>query len=128
MKLLTLSFSNLNSLKGHWHIDFTHQDFNDGIFAIIGKTGSGKTTILDAICLAIYGRTPRIKEITSAQNDIMSMDQGDCHAQVQLEMDGKMYRFFGVSTVPDIKQGATYKPSNEKSAKSPTFMIMMPSL
>lgn len=23
MKLLTLSFSNLNSLKGHWHIDFT---------------------------------------------------------------------------------------------------------
>lgn len=94
MKLLTLSFNNLNSLKGHWHIDFTHQDFNDGIFAIIGKTGSGKTTILDAICLAIYGRTPRIKEITSAQNDIMSMDQGDCHAQVQLEMDGKMYRFF----------------------------------
>lgn len=94
MKLLTLNFNNLNSLKGHWHIDFTHQDFNDGIFAIIGKTGSGKTTILDAICLAIYGRTPRIKEITSAQNDIMSMDQGDCHAQVQLEMDGKMYRFF----------------------------------
>ncbi len=94
MKLLTLSFSNLNSLKGHWHIDFTHSDFNDGIFAIVGKTGSGKTTILDAICLAIYGRTPRIKEITSAQNEIMSMDKGDCHAQVQLQIDDKMYRFF----------------------------------
>ena len=60
MQILKLSFENINSLKGAWTIDFQAPDFRSGIFAIVGPTGSGKTTILDAICLALYGHTPRI--------------------------------------------------------------------
>ena len=58
MQILKLSFENINSLKGAWTIDFQAPDFRSGIFAIVGPTGSGKTTILDAICLALYGHTP----------------------------------------------------------------------
>ncbi|MCO4774366.1 MAG: AAA family ATPase, partial [Deltaproteobacteria bacterium] len=31
-----------------------------GVFAITGPTGSGKTTILDAICLSLFDATPRL--------------------------------------------------------------------
>ena len=45
MQILKLSFENINSLKGAWTIDFQAPDFRSGIFAIVGPTGSGKTTI-----------------------------------------------------------------------------------
>lgn len=93
MKILNLSFKNLNALKGEWHIDFTDPAFDDGIFAIVGKTGAGKTTILDAICLAIYGQTPRISTISATQNDLMSLDAGECMAQVELTINHRIYRF-----------------------------------
>lgn len=83
MKILALRFTNLNSLQGSWEIDFTHPSFSsEGIFAITGRTGSGKSTILDAICLALFGQTPRLKSITASANDIMSRHTGECMAEV----------------------------------------------
>lgn len=94
MKILNLSFCNLNSLKGTWQIDFMDSAFADGIFAIVGQTGAGKTTILDAICLAIYGQTPRISSISNTHNELMSVDTGECFASVELEIGQKLYRFY----------------------------------
>ena len=52
MRILEVRFKNLNSLVGEWRIDFTHPAYTaDGIFAITGPTGAGKTTILDARCV-----------------------------------------------------------------------------
>ena len=84
MKILKLKFKNLNSLKGEWNIDFTSDEFNSGIFAITGPTGSGKTTILDALCLGIYGRSPR-ETARKSENEIMSKGTGDCFSEVEFE-------------------------------------------
>jgi DNA repair protein SbcC/Rad50 len=93
MKILDIRFKNLNSLTGEWHIDFTHPDYlSDGIFAIIGPTGSGKTTILDAICLGLYGRTPRLEKVTKSTNEIMSRQAGECYAEVTFETQKGRYR------------------------------------
>ncbi len=93
MKILELRFKNLNSLYGQWSIDFTAPPYStDGIFAITGPTGAGKSTILDAICLALYGATPRLSKITRSGNEIMSRQTGECFAEVTFESRGETYR------------------------------------
>ncbi|MGE6245996.1 AAA family ATPase [Psychrobacter proteolyticus] len=93
MRLIELRLKNLNSLKGEWHIDFTDAAFiNEGIFAITGQTGAGKTTILDAICLALYSRTPRLGDITGSTNEMMTQGTGECSAEVVIEIGDKHYR------------------------------------
>lgn len=92
MQILKLSFENINSLKGAWTIDFQAPDFRSGIFAIVGPTGSGKTTILDAICLALYGHTPRIGSITQNANEVMNRDCDSCRSSLEFQTLSGRYR------------------------------------
>lgn len=62
MRLLRLEILNLASLdkSGGEVIDFQGGPLgSSNIFSIVGPTGSGKSTILDAICLALYNMAPR---------------------------------------------------------------------
>jgi exonuclease SbcC len=86
MKILKIRFRNLNSLAGEWEIDLTHSVYRkDGIFMIAGSTGAGKSTILDALCLALYGRTPRLKTISDSDNEIMTRRTAECFAEIVFE-------------------------------------------
>ena len=51
-----LSFFGLGSYAGREELDFEHDLGTGGLFLIHGATGAGKTTILDAITDALYGR------------------------------------------------------------------------
>jgi exonuclease SbcC len=93
MKILKLHFKNLNSLAGEWEIDFTVPAFaGEGLFAITGPTGAGKSTILDALCLALYGQTPRLGKITKNSNEIISRRTGECLAEVTFATRTGTYR------------------------------------
>jgi len=93
MKILELRFKNLNSLYGEWLIDFTDPEYiSNGIFALTGSTGAGKSTILDAICLGLYGATPRLGNITKSGNEIMSRQTGECYAEVVFESQAGRFR------------------------------------
>jgi len=92
MKILSIRFLNLNSLRGETHIDFRDPAFAGGLFAITGPTGAGKSTILDAICLALYHGTPRLGQLTATSNELMTQHTGECWAEVEFESKGQAYR------------------------------------
>ncbi|UTA69053.1 AAA family ATPase [Emticicia sp. 21SJ11W-3] len=110
MKILAIRIKNLASLEGNTEIDFCSEPLcSAGIFAITGSTGAGKSTILDALCLALYGKTPRYLqaresgiEITDAQGGAISQGDvrgilrdgtGDGFAEVDfVGVDGQRYR------------------------------------
>ena len=122
MKILKLRLKNLNSLKGEWAIDFTRPPFTDNsLFAITGPTGAGKSTLLDAICLALYHRTPRIENVSKSVNDIMTRHTADCSAEVEFEVRGAVYRaFWSQRRARDKAEGALQDARVELSSVEPT--------
>lgn len=92
MKILRLRFTNLNSLRDEWSVDFTIPPLSEaGLFAITGPTGAGKTTLLDAITLALYGRAARYGTQPSPE-EMMSRHTGFCSAEVEFRCASGVYR------------------------------------
>lgn len=109
MKILAIRGKNLASLEGEFTIDFTSEPLvSAGIFAITGNTGAGKSTILDALCVALFDDTPRsnkasenvavydVEEKTISQKDcrnILRRGIGEGYAEVEfIALNGKKYR------------------------------------
>ncbi|GHG67041.1 AAA family ATPase [Comamonas sp. JC664] len=61
MKVLAIRGSNLTSFAGDFALELDQPPLDRlGLFAITGATGAGKSTLLDALCLALFDRTPRL--------------------------------------------------------------------
>src|SRR5690349_9454373 len=68
MKILAIRGCNLASLAGEFEIDLAHGPLSEaGVFAIVGPTGAGKSTLLDAMCVALFDRTPRLANRSTVQ-------------------------------------------------------------
>ncbi|CAJ0866187.1 hypothetical protein AMST5_01836 [freshwater sediment metagenome] len=61
MRILAIRGENLASLAEPFAIEFEQEPLRTaGLFAITGETGAGKSTILDALCLSLYDKFPRV--------------------------------------------------------------------
>ncbi|MDR2847692.1 MAG: AAA family ATPase [Bacteroidales bacterium] len=110
MKILSIRGKNLASLENAFELDFTVEPLKSaGIFAITGNTGSGKSTILDALCLALFDNTPRISQANEQKVAIVdvggqSINQSDVRTILRrgatesfaeadfVALDGQTYR------------------------------------
>lgn len=96
MKILSIQFKNINSLRGEHQIDFTAKEFvQNPLFAITGPTGSGKTTLLDVISLALFNEVPRLGKISSTvvqeQGAVLTRGQDKAFAQVNYQCNSGKY-------------------------------------
>ena len=68
MKFKKLTIKNIGSIESKT-IDFTADPLgSSSLFLISGPTGSGKSIILDAICLALYGKAVRLEKVSNRDN------------------------------------------------------------
>lgn len=76
----------------------THQvlDFSTltqaGMFLVCGNTGSGKTSIFDAICYALYGETSGGERDSGYLKSQFAEDSTTCFVEFFFESQGKPYR------------------------------------
>jgi DNA repair protein SbcC/Rad50 len=71
VKILSIRLKNLASLSGEHFIDFESEPLaSAGLVAIVGKTGAGKSTILDAMSLALFNKIPRLKDSDGKLQDV----------------------------------------------------------
>jgi exonuclease SbcC len=98
MKICKVKFKNIHSLKGEHEIDFENGVLGEsGLFVITGATGTGKSSILDVITLALFNRIPRIdspitESIIEKEGVILTKNAPDCFAEIEYEVKGIKYR------------------------------------
>ena len=86
MRPLRLLLDGFGSYREPAEADFTGVDF----FALVGPTGSGKSTVIDGLCFALYGTVPRWgKENVIAQ--ALAPAANACRVALVFEAAGKRY-------------------------------------
>lgn len=97
MRPITLSMSAFGPFSGKQEINF--EDLGEHpLFLINGPTGAGKTTILDAICYALYGKT------TGDERDGKQMrcDYADMETLTQIEFVFELAgAYYKISRTPE---------------------------
>ncbi|MDZ7816061.1 MAG: SMC family ATPase [Planctomycetota bacterium] len=89
MRPLRLEFKGINSYSDRCEIDF-EQLSRTGIFGFFGPTGSGKSTIFDAMMLALYGLVPRL-ESERSQNGAMNSSDRNAFVRLRFSVKGEEY-------------------------------------
>ena len=116
MKPISLEMYGFMTYKNKTFIDFSKL-YDSKIFIISGDTGSGKTSIFDAISFALFGEIQREGfNIDDLRSDFLNGNNPPTYVDFIFEIDGKKYR---IKRIP--KQRAKKTRSNVKVSHSVEF-------
>jgi exonuclease SbcC len=119
VKILRLTIAGFGPYKDEQHVDFEQFD-DDGIFLITGKTGAGKSSILDAICYALYNGVPRY-EGTQQQLRSDHCDVDDpSFVELEFRINGTDYR---VRRTPEFERPKRRGSGTTKQAASAELFV-----
>lgn len=104
MKPVKLEIYGFMTYKNKTFIDFTKL-YDSKIFIISGDTGSGKTSIFDAISFALFGKIQRQGfDLNDLRSDFLSGEDPISYVDFSFEIDGKNYR---IKRIPSQKAKKT---------------------
>lgn len=86
MRPLKLSVQGFTCFREHTELDFADME----LYAIQGATGSGKSSLLDAMCFALYGSTPRLG--SKGMDALISQGERGLTVSLEFEVGGERYR------------------------------------
>ncbi|WP_172582196.1 AAA family ATPase [Subtercola boreus] len=93
MKIKRLRLAGFGPYRDEQNVDFEQFD-DDGIFLITGKTGAGKSSILDAICFALYASVPRYDGRESQLRSDHAGPADPTFVELEFSISGADYRLF----------------------------------
>jgi exonuclease SbcC len=99
MRPRELRISGLTAFASPVTVDFT----DASLFALVGATGAGKSSVVDAMTLALYGRVSRLHANEIAP--IISTTASECTVGLTFTVRGRLHR--AVRTVRRTKTGAS---------------------
>ncbi len=85
MRPRELTIRGFRSYRDEVTIDFRGRR----LIGIVGPIGAGKSTILDAVAFALYGKTPRVQRDTRS---LINQLADAAHVQLTFEVDGQIWR------------------------------------
>ncbi|MGI9647924.1 MAG: AAA family ATPase, partial [Acidimicrobiia bacterium] len=85
MRPLELTLRGFQSYAGSHVFDFRDRS----LLGVVGPIGSGKSSLLDGIAFALYGKTPRAGRNT---RDLINQRKDSAHVELWFEVDGEFWR------------------------------------
>lgn len=126
MKPLFLSIQGLQSFQEKQTIDF-EKIGRDGLFGIFGPTGSGKSTIIDGMTLALYGSIVRFRDKASETKDSFDIEAinkscDEANVNFKFKVGENVYRVernykLGKKSKKLSKSAVLYKEENGEEIK-----------
>ncbi|SMB92260.1 AAA family ATPase [Deinococcus hopiensis] len=86
MKPLSLELHGFTAFRQHTVLDFSDLE----LFALVGPTGSGKSSLLDAMTFALYGTTPRLG--ATGLDALISQGERGLSVGLTFEVNGETFR------------------------------------
>lgn len=120
MRPLYIEFAAFGPYKEKTAIDFTKLN-ESGIFLITGQTGGGKTTILDAMCIALYGMSTggkrnflsmRTTGIEESMPTYVKFDFALGSEQYRFQRECRMKQNRNTKGWSDVQEHSCYKTTN----------------
>ena len=112
MRPVRLLLDGFGSYREPAEADFSDVDF----FALVGPTGSGKSTVIDGLCFALYGTVPRWgRENVIAQ--ALAPAANACRVCLVFEAAGKRYAS-GAGAGPRRQGPGEHQGSADRAARS----------
>ena len=112
MRPLKLKLRGFLTYKNEMEIDFTRL-YEKKIFVISGDTGSGKTSIFDAITYALYGEVARGIDQNKLRSDFLNENDPYTYVNLIFEVDGRIYE---IERIPNQFAKKTKANQNIKSS------------
>ncbi len=116
MKIKRLRIAGFGPYKNEQVIDFERFDA-DGIFLISGKTGAGKSSILDAVCFALYGSVPRYEGTESQLRSDHCEPDDPTFVELEFALNENDYRIYRTPKYEKKKKrgpGTTMSPPDAR--------------